>query len=607
MTGHAPDFPRRWWARGGRGATLVLVALSLALLPSSRLAPALADADQPEVCFLGIDGSVTCPSDPDPTPPDPQSFAPPPLLNPRMVEEASPSTAGALARFETRAVELVEARHGLPDSDREAVLTWGRSEAEAALWELVVDAISTDRAARTVDQQTVVGWMAGRVDGAAAAAAQQAGAEYAQWAGLNMHRYRSLAAGGSEAELRDFLGQTPVQLGKVGSAECSKLVCTTSDQTGGYCTYHSPDPYGDEYVGRTNATCYLPCLGIICLPPAPSFDQLVKWGTAVTTRDLQSQGYEMAYAAVATGVVAGTATLLEAMVDVGVILLEAFSGLDGFWVGAAVPTMMLMGWVDIAATFTSAASGAAIALAAVLAGIMVSLDFANQSQLPGRLSALVIGARNTETDPAQMLGFDSGRQALLGQFVSATSPGPRTDVTCDDTLIPVGRWGSAEGAAVVTDPVTGARRTISTYPCLNATPVPAPSVRDRTFSVSRDGVPPAGRQSLSMRTPRQPGFTSTVRMVGNWFVQEVSDGTTTVRSQTLGLGYTDWEGRSRYATVAEQGDDTFTFTGLTEKGLTAGADPATCQADGTCFTTDRLQYLGGDGQKYVASLAETTR
>ena len=48
----------------------------------------------------------------------------------------TPAQAGALHSLEGQAVASVLAAHELPASDRLAVRTWGRTDAQAALWGL---------------------------------------------------------------------------------------------------------------------------------------------------------------------------------------------------------------------------------------------------------------------------------------------------------------------------------------------------------------------------------------------------------------------------------------------------------------------------------------
>lgn len=603
MALHIPrDGLRRIRRLHGRCVWLLILGLVLGALPSSATPPAHADAVPGDmvVCFLDTGGHLTCAGD---SPASQQAvYDPPPLLNPQVVASSGPRQSAALEWLETRAADLVLSRHRLPASDRDAVLTWARPEAQGVLWELVVDAIRTSPSARTADQQVVVDWIAGRVEQEALAAAQQAGAEYASWAGLDLQRYRSLAASGSEEQLRSFLSADPVAYGRVGSEECSKTVCTTVDLMGGYCLYHSPDPYGDDYTGRTNQTCFTPCLGMICLPPTPAFHQLVTWGTAVATRYTQTSSYQDASAAIAAGLGAGSGLLSSAGTAAAYVLLAQFLAMDGYWFGNASMSI-LFGWAATTQSFMAAASGIAVAVAAVVAGIMVTIQFADQQQLPGKLAALVVGARNAQVDAAALLETDAGAQAVFEQLVAAASPEPRLDQTCDNSLIPLHLWASSQqDQATVWDPATGRPRTISTWPCLNPTPVSARAGDDPVFSVSRDGVPPLTQPSLSMKREGAPGASTLVRVAGNWFVQQVTDGASTTTARSLGLAYVDWEGHSRYVTTIRQPDGTYRFHGLTEKGLAEGAVPASCRSDGTCFESDQLQFLGSDGRRYVASL-----
>ena len=82
----------------------------------------------------------------------------PPLLN---LDQGSyvptPEQKESLRALEAQAVANVIKGHGLTDADTDAVKTWGRYDALAALYTLIVEAINeTDR---TTDQQTSpTGW-----------------------------------------------------------------------------------------------------------------------------------------------------------------------------------------------------------------------------------------------------------------------------------------------------------------------------------------------------------------------------------------------------------------------------------------------------------------
>ena len=114
---------------------------------------------------------------------------PPPLLNPGAVAAAGPDVADSLRRLQDKAVTNTLADHGLPESDRDAVLSWGRDDAEAELWALIVEAIDTSEA--PAHRRPAA---RGGMDDAAGLGAGQrrrgAGRpEYATWAGLDVKDY----------------------------------------------------------------------------------------------------------------------------------------------------------------------------------------------------------------------------------------------------------------------------------------------------------------------------------------------------------------------------------------------------------------------------------
>jgi len=73
--------------------------------------------------------------------------------------------------------------HGLSADDAAAVQSWGRADAEAELWSLLVQAIQTQPSSRSTDQQGAVAWLTDVLRHERAQAAYQAGLEYVRWAG----------------------------------------------------------------------------------------------------------------------------------------------------------------------------------------------------------------------------------------------------------------------------------------------------------------------------------------------------------------------------------------------------------------------------------------
>ena len=139
-----------------------------------------------------------------------ESWPVPPLLN---LDQGSyvpaPEQKASLRALEAQAVANVIKGHGLTDADTDAVKTWGRYDALAALYTLIVEAINeTDR---TTDQQNVADWVANAGKQLSIGAAQAAGREYVKWAGLDRSTFESLLKSDtSEADLKAFLQGVPL-------------------------------------------------------------------------------------------------------------------------------------------------------------------------------------------------------------------------------------------------------------------------------------------------------------------------------------------------------------------------------------------------------------
>ena len=164
--------------------------------------------------------------------------------------------------------------HGLSGDDGSAVLSWGRSDAEAELFALIVQAIDTPAASQTPDQQNAVAWMQAVEEREAEQAAQDAGLEYVKWAGLDEATYSSLIAGDAdESDLQSFLSAAPEPLG-LGAD--------------GYCDYEAPSPYQSDYTAPSSCGGSGDIGGLLGGPPTPSYDQFTSWGEADAAYSLQS-------------------------------------------------------------------------------------------------------------------------------------------------------------------------------------------------------------------------------------------------------------------------------------------------------------------------------
>ena len=123
---------------------------------------------------------------------------------------ATPEQTDSLRNLEQAAIDQVIELHGLPESDRNAVQSWGRDEALGTLYVLLMDAARTDADDRTEDQENAVAWLTAATQRRAVRAAEAAGREYVKWAGLDEIAYGSLLDHNpTQGELEEFLNDTP--------------------------------------------------------------------------------------------------------------------------------------------------------------------------------------------------------------------------------------------------------------------------------------------------------------------------------------------------------------------------------------------------------------
>ena len=262
---------------------------------------------------------------------------PPDLLTLSGIYTATPDEADSLQDFETQAVANTIQDHGLAATDANAVLSWGRNDAEAELFALIEQAIETPSTSRTTDQQNVVDWVQGLEPNQAELAAQDAGLEYVKWAGLDLGTYMSdIANGASQSDLQSFLSGTPEPYNNGGSDSNYGV------STGGYCVYQSPAPYQSDYTGNiftsgdkntASPTCF-DGGGIGGLlgggPEPPSYDDFTKWGTADADYSLQASSQTVqAGAEIAVGLDFGAA-----FVGAGVSSAVLSSGLASALIGS---------------------------------------------------------------------------------------------------------------------------------------------------------------------------------------------------------------------------------------------------------------------------------
>ncbi|HEX3929790.1 MAG TPA: MBG domain-containing protein [Nocardioides sp.] len=619
--------------RLGRWGALVL---TLALLPLGQLVTAAAaHADTPgptgsgSVCFLGLDGSTTgC---------APTKLPSPGLISPHYL--GSDETRAAMHRLEDEAVARTLADHGLPASDAEAVRSWGRQDAQAELWSIIVEAIKTPAAQRTPDQQSAVTWITWMDRSLKAWSGRNTGLEYTKWAGLSTKRYWELVnSGAGVSELTDFLHSSIEPYGPGGQDQA----------TTGYCRYKPPAPLQDEYSGSTAQTCYAPCPDAFgCYVPTPSFDQFVRWGSStVSTATTALPGYVTTSAGI-TGAAAfggamaaaglqgvglyGLASVgyLEEFLLIGNLLnMEGIYTLGGEVVAAAtqyVPEAVAEAAEVLVSELTStlgyetlgAFEGVGEGLAALEAGtlgtvigvviwatvssVVEGVRVFDNDSLPSKVAQLVVNSAKVFPDPATIIDTPEGTSTLFNDFVFAALPAPTNNASCqikpsltDYRLGLVKDLG--EGSFLYYSTDDGRQVERDGYQCLNPTPLPEPRDTDPQFLVeprarrSGDPAEPTRTASISAMS-RNLGVTSTIRLSNSWFVQHLVAGDRTVDQQTLSLGYEDWDGAVQTAWLVQKPDGEYEFVGRAVTGDQSG---------GTGWASPFLQFVGADGRDYRA-------
>ena len=527
--------------------------------------------------------------------------APPELLNAAAVDAAGPEVAASMRRLEDRAVTNTLADHQLPASDDDAVLSWGRAEAQGELWALIVTAIATAASDRTVDQQHAVDWMAGLVSAQSNESALHAAAEYTTWAGLDVHRYWNMARTATRAGLTTFLSE-PV-----------RAYSPENSPRGGYCRYTAPDPDSGAYDGSMAAACYQACPSVQqCGYPVPKYDDFVSWGENAATysaiQDPSFAGQAVAVATASSLVVAAAAAGIgqlsvpltgQAIAMLAIAANQALTALTGSGSWA----LMDLGIAGASATITLA--GAAIGsilvvIAAVVIGTLEGIRVFDNEALPGKLADLVVGARSATSDPASLIGTTDGATALFDLFVGATLPAPRLGLGCDNSLIPPWAYTSSGDPSLLVYVPLGQHDTVTSpvdgHGCLNPPLIPPAEQSDPHFVVT-DLSDHTERVSPTLTLGDAKGAPAVqVRIHGSWFVARDLQGGTS--GQWLQLRYLDTSGNLRVAWLVRD-HGAYRFLGV-DASSASSIDPDTCKADGTCWERTTIDYLGPDGRKLAA-------
>ena len=99
------------------------------------------------------------------------------------------------------------------------------------------------------------------------------------------------------------------------------------------------------------------------------------------------------------------------------------------------------------------------------------------------------------------------------------------------------------------------------------------------------------------------GLPLTARLNAKWFVIQ-ADGSDA--AQTLSIPYTDWNGNQQMAWLVGNPTAGYQFVGFNvTAGTSTQLDPSSCVADGLCWSSPSIEYVGSDGNDYSAQVEAT--
>jgi hypothetical protein len=550
---------------------LVAVVLALTvLIPRASTARAATT-----ICTLTASGP-TCPT-----------YPPPDLLNLQQggFYAATAAQQASLQKLEDQAVQTTISDHNLSADDADAVRSWGRADAEAELYILLVKAINTSAASRTADQQNAVDWVAAMEQRRTVLAALDAGLEYVRWAGLDQGQYQSLLnSNADESDLESFLSGTPENYNLMDKNGVPLTPAQAAQSTGGWCVYRSPAPYSTDYTGYSDiTTCQdtgLRC--ITCTPPTPKYDDLAKWGEADANYALLnsnqfSESGQVIAAALGFGLAAGAGSLALAIIPAIAVGTAVGSGQAAT---ALAPVFAFSG----AITAGAAAAVVIMVIAAIVITVIDAIHVFSAEKLPGQLASLISSAETTAPDPATLESTTDGATSIFSDFIGATLPVP-VNQTCDNSGLPAGL--TVRGGTVIVEHLDH---------CLNPTAIPPAGPTDPWFLVQAKGATTQTATTTITWKDTAAGTTTTARLSENWFIENES-------SQTLRIAYTDWDGKEQNAWLVKNKTGGTSFLGFSVPADTSTpVDPTTCVANGICSNSTFIHYVGSDGKDYSASV-----
>ena len=569
---------------------------------------------------------------------NPQVLAPGGLVDDGMYQATSAEQT-ALSDLQAQAVANTLSDHDLPASDADAVRTWGQADAEAELWALIVQAIETPAASRTSDQQGAVDWLASVDQAVQVLAARDAIDQYADWAGISPDDlsappepdpgYCTYTSPDGSYTPSTALGDDP---------ECAGVPCPN------ILGCNPPTPTADQFVqwGQDEENSDLKGLF-----SSPNYAQAL---TAIQTAE--TFGGAVAGAAVTGAAISASMGSLFA----GTALQEAifpFAGLVNYVTsGVAAGTVTA---ADAAAAAEAVAggltaSGVGVIIAAIIFAVTTAtlegMNVFDAANLPSDLEGDLSSAESTTPDLPSLLGSTSGAQSLFALFVGATMPS-ETLYICSGSETPGNAEGAIAGLLGLSADTVGASTSAPAGAC-NTPAIPAQSAGDPVFCVQEKGSlslgspleEPKGNTLASVSPSTEPcagqstsdvpasysgpgaslassvswtdgtapdTSTDSAWLTGNWFVETATPaGGSPVTVQTLDIHYVDWSGTEQTAWLIDTPEG-YEFVGVPDQTSSSPSfDPSTCVADGSCWASSSIEYVGPDGNDYTAWVEATT-
>lgn len=580
-------------------------------------------------------------ADPIPTcTPSPTCVAPA-LLNERLLRtpgglyEATDAQIASLRNVENAALDATLADHQLPSSDRLAVQTWGRADAEGELWAILAKAARSSNP--TPDERNALDWLLNTSRRKGVADADAAGWEFLKWAGL-------VSGVGPQPNHDSILALVnQVASGALVPVAFNTDPATTTP-TSGYCVYKPPAPTEAMYTGNLSTPasartadqwCFAPykCVNPLgCRTNEPPFENFMAWGEAESNGRLtNTTGFAVNYVDIGTSQLYGLGVVL-AGAGIGLVIASSLAAvISGTFISTLlfpflttvadfVITSATTGGVlgaEAAAEVAAAALGGVVTIViiAIAIAVLEGIRIAAEAELPGKIRDALTHAASSTSDISTIMADDSLRSGLYPVFVGATSPLPAY-ITCDNDI----------GVQI-------SGQTVPT-PCLNAPPLTAATFDDPQFEVTAEAEDGSKTTSVTdtlywsegqIHTQLPNAFNqhqTTVRR--NWFVDDAaSSKSRTPTRQLLHVNMNDLEsGFTKEVWLSRTPAGAYTFVTVATNyavindfnpDLTIPPDQRNnCQNNGLCTVGDTIHYISANDSgtsltKYTAKIIPRVR